>query len=93
MVGYAGFLQVADAVPTTCEVAAELVAANRQARAAGLLAEAEQAAAACVDRPELRVRAALDLADALRTLGELTGRGEVAEETLEHIFANFCVGK
>ena len=37
--------------------------------------------------------AALDLADALRTLGELTGRGEVAEETLEHIFANFCVGK
>lgn len=37
--------------------------------------------------------AALDLADALRTLGELTGRGEVAEETLAHIFANFCVGK
>ncbi len=37
--------------------------------------------------------AALDLEDALRTLGELTGRGEVAEETLAHIFANFCVGK
>ncbi len=37
--------------------------------------------------------AALDLADALRRLGELTGRGDVAEETLEHIFANFCVGK
>lgn len=37
--------------------------------------------------------AALDLEDALKTLGELTGRGEVAEETLAHIFANFCVGK
>ena len=37
--------------------------------------------------------AALDLADALRTLAELTGRGNVAEETLAHIFQNFCVGK
>ncbi len=37
--------------------------------------------------------AALDLADALKTLAELTGRGDVAEETLEHIFKNFCVGK
>lgn len=37
--------------------------------------------------------AALDLADALHTLAELTGRGDVAEETLEHIFKNFCVGK
>ncbi|HYQ32316.1 MAG TPA: AAA family ATPase [Lapillicoccus sp.] len=63
--------EIADAVPTTCEVAAELVAANRQARAAGLLAEAEQAAAACVDRPELRVRVALDLADVRTWLGDL----------------------
>ena len=30
--------------------------------------------------------AALDLEDALKTLAELTGRGEIAEETLEHIF-------
>ncbi len=37
--------------------------------------------------------AALDLEDALGTLAELTGRGEIAEETLEHIFKNFCVGK
>ena len=37
--------------------------------------------------------ASLDLEDALRTLAELTGRGDIAEETLEHIFANFCVGK
>lgn len=37
--------------------------------------------------------AALDLEEALRTLAGITGRGEIAEETLEHIFANFCVGK
>ncbi len=37
--------------------------------------------------------AALDLEDALKALAELTGRGEIAEETLEHIFKNFCVGK
>ncbi len=37
--------------------------------------------------------AALDLEDALRTLAEITGRGDIAEETLAHIFANFCVGK
>ncbi len=37
--------------------------------------------------------AALDLEQALKTLAEITGRGEIAEETLEHIFANFCVGK
>ena len=37
--------------------------------------------------------AALDLEEALRALAEITGRGDIAEETLEHIFANFCVGK
>lgn len=37
--------------------------------------------------------AALDLEDALRTLAALTGRGDIAEEALEHIFKNFCVGK
>lgn len=37
--------------------------------------------------------AALDLEDALKTLGELTGQGDIAEEALTHIFANFCVGK
>jgi tRNA modification GTPase len=37
--------------------------------------------------------AALDLQDALKVLAEMTGRGEIAEEVLEHIFANFCVGK
>jgi tRNA modification GTPase len=37
--------------------------------------------------------AALDLEDALRTLSEITGRGDIAEEALEHIFSHFCVGK
>ncbi len=37
--------------------------------------------------------AALDLEEALRALAEITGRGDIAEETLMHIFANFCVGK
>ncbi len=37
--------------------------------------------------------AALDLQEALSILAQMTGRGEIAEEVLEHIFANFCVGK
>lgn len=37
--------------------------------------------------------AALDLADALASLSAITGRTDVPEETLELIFANFCVGK
>ena len=36
---------------------------------------------------------AMDLQEALGTLAALTGRGEVAEEALAHVFANFCVGK
>lgn len=36
---------------------------------------------------------ALDLQDALMHLGQVTGRGEVSEETLAAIFARFCVGK
>ncbi|MDR9390512.1 MAG: tRNA uridine-5-carboxymethylaminomethyl(34) synthesis GTPase MnmE [Trueperaceae bacterium] len=36
---------------------------------------------------------AMDVQDALVDLASLTGRGDVAEATLEHVFANFCVGK
>jgi tRNA modification GTPase len=36
---------------------------------------------------------ALDLQEALEVLAGLTGRGEIAEDTLAHVFANFCVGK
>jgi tRNA modification GTPase len=37
--------------------------------------------------------AALDLEAALRALAEITGQGDISEAALEHIFANFCVGK
>ena len=61
----------ADALETTCEVAAELIAAHQQARAAGLLTEARSVADASGLRPELRARVALDLADVLSWLGDL----------------------
>jgi tRNA modification GTPase len=35
----------------------------------------------------------LDLETALRALGAITGRSEVAEDTLAEVFARFCVGK
>lgn len=37
--------------------------------------------------------ASLDLQDALQQLAAITGRGDVAEDTLALIFATFCVGK
>ena len=53
------------------EVAAELVAAGQQGRAAGLLWEAREVANRFVDRPDLRANVALDLADILGWLGDL----------------------
>jgi tRNA modification GTPase len=37
--------------------------------------------------------AGLDLEEAIRAVASITGRGEIAEETLASIFARFCVGK
>ncbi len=37
--------------------------------------------------------ASLELQDALQALARVTGRGDIAEETLASVFANFCVGK
>jgi len=37
--------------------------------------------------------AAIDLEEGLQALAEITGRGEIAEETLTYIFQHFCVGK
>lgn len=37
--------------------------------------------------------AALDLQEALEALAGITGRGDIAEDALAHVFANFCVGK
>ncbi|MEX2502889.1 MAG: tRNA uridine-5-carboxymethylaminomethyl(34) synthesis GTPase MnmE [Trueperaceae bacterium] len=45
----------------------------------------------CRDAPEDLM--AIDLAEALDSLAALTGRGEIAEDALAHVFANFCVGK
>lgn len=58
----------------------------------------EQALRRCRDLLEAALEvpedlASLDLAAALEELAGITGRGNVAEETLTHIFANFCVGK
>jgi len=36
---------------------------------------------------------ALDLETALRALARATGRGDIAEATLDQVFARFCVGK
>jgi hypothetical protein len=66
-----GASEAADAVVGACDLAAELVAAEHQSRAAGLLRDACDVAVECVDRPELRARASLDLAKLLRWLGDL----------------------
>lgn len=58
------------------------VAALRRARA-----HLEQARNAAADA------ASLDMQDALVQLAAITGRGDVAEETLATIFSTFCVGK
>lgn len=60
-------------------------------RHADALARVETALARAVAAPDDLM--ALDLQEALETLAALTGRGEIAEDALEHVFANFCVGK
>ena len=66
-----GTAAVADVVLRARDVAAELVAAGRQARAAALLADARGAATQCPERIELRANVALDLAETLTWLGDL----------------------
>ncbi len=66
-----GPAEVATAVRAACDLAADLVAAEHPARAAGLLRDARDVAVECVDRPELRARVALDLAVVVRRLGDL----------------------
>jgi tRNA modification GTPase len=60
-------------------------------RHADALARAQAALERAEEAPDDLM--ALDLQDALATLAGLTGRGDVAEEALAHVFANFCVGK
>ncbi len=54
------------------------------------LGEARSALERALEAPD--DLAALDLEEALRALNQMSGR-DVTEETLEHIFKNFCVGK
>ncbi len=37
--------------------------------------------------------ASTEIEDGLRALAHITGRGDIAEETLAYVFATFCVGK
>jgi tRNA modification GTPase len=57
---------------------------------AALQAAADRIEAARIAPDDL---AGLDIEEALQALGRITGRSEVAEETLAEIFARFCVGK
>lgn len=60
-------------------------------RHAEALGRARDAVSRALEAPE--DLAALDLAEALAALAAITGRQDVASETIAHIFANFCVGK
>lgn len=71
------------AVEQSRDVAEELIAAGRQARAAGLLTQARDAAARCPGRLELRANVALDLAETLSWLGDLEPSMVVYQEAAE----------
>ncbi|MDZ7800679.1 MAG: tRNA uridine-5-carboxymethylaminomethyl(34) synthesis GTPase MnmE [Trueperaceae bacterium] len=60
-------------------------------RHADALRRTEALLARAADAPDDLM--ALDLQEALEVLAGLTGRGEIAEDTLAHVFENFCVGK
>ena len=60
-------------------------------RHADALRTAREAAARALQAPE--DLAGLDLEEAIRAVASITGRGDIAEETLASIFARFCVGK
>ena len=72
----------ADAVENTRTVAAELIAADQQARAAGLLRDAREATAESSDS-ELRAKVALDLAEVLNWLGDLDPAVAVFQEAAD----------
>lgn len=67
----AGTPAVAEATEMACEVAGELVVAGQRERAVGLLRDARDIGAECLDRPALRANVALELAKVLRGLGDL----------------------
>jgi tetratricopeptide (TPR) repeat protein len=78
-----GASAVAASVEAACEVATELVAAGQQARAAGLLWDAREVGAECVERRELLANVALDLAEVLSWLGDLDPALDLYQEAAE----------
>ncbi len=75
------------------------VVGDAAASEAWLLGERHEAVVREAREAVLRARTApddlrgLDLETALRALAQVTGRGDVAEQTLSEVFARFCVGK
>ena len=78
-----GTAAVGAAVEAACQVATELVAADQQPRAAGLLWDAREVGQECVGRQELLANVALDLAEILGWLGDLDPALELYQEAAE----------
>ncbi|MBR3391381.1 MAG: tRNA uridine-5-carboxymethylaminomethyl(34) synthesis GTPase MnmE [Firmicutes bacterium] len=74
------------------EAASPLVANARQEQALLRAAERLTACAEAIAAGEMLDVAAVDIGEALDFLGEISGR-TASEEVLQHIFANFCLGK
>jgi len=81
--GAAGTAAVGAAVEAACQVATELVAADQQPRAAGLLWDAREVGQECVGRQELLANVALDLAEILGWLGDLDPALQLYQEAAE----------
>ncbi len=64
------------------------ISSERHVSILGEVAEAIESALVAPDD-----LAALDIEHALKLMADITGRGEIADEVIAEIFANFCVGK
>jgi tRNA modification GTPase len=74
------------------EAASPLVANARQEQALLRAAERMEGCAEAIAAGQMLDVAAVDISDALDALGEISGR-TASEEVIQHIFANFCLGK
>jgi hypothetical protein len=78
-----GTARVCGSIERARLVAAELVAAGKQPRAAGLLSDAHEAGAECRGQRELRANVAVDLAEVLSWLGDLEPALTLYQEAAE----------
>ena len=74
------------------EADSPLVANARQEQALLRAAERLESCAEAIAAGEMLDVAAVDIGEALDFLGEISGR-TASEEVIQHIFANFCLGK